>query len=185
MGKREDILQSTLDLITEEGLQSVTFAKIFKRASVGSSTFYHYFDNKEQLVNELYHNIRTHKGEFVMNGYDRSMTIYERVKGILKNAAEYSLQFPKEVEFTENYCSSPYISEELRNSPDPSVIEIFSIIEEGQKQGIIREMNIVLCCQLVWGIVTSVIKGYLSGKYPLDDHQIQQTIEACWLAIKV
>ncbi|MFD1906987.1 TetR/AcrR family transcriptional regulator [Paenibacillus rhizoplanae] len=61
MGKRDDILQATLDLITEEGLQSVTFAKIFKRANVGSSTFYHYFENKEQLVNELYLKVRIHK----------------------------------------------------------------------------------------------------------------------------
>ncbi|MFD2877877.1 helix-turn-helix domain-containing protein [Paenibacillus rhizoplanae] len=35
--------------------------KIFKRANVGSSTFYHYFENKEQLVNELYLKVRIHK----------------------------------------------------------------------------------------------------------------------------
>ncbi|NQX44185.1 TetR/AcrR family transcriptional regulator [Paenibacillus tritici] len=185
MGKRNDILQATLDLITEEGLQSVTFAKIFKRANVGSSTFYHYFENKEQLVNELYHNIRIHKSEFIMNGYNPGLTIYERVKSILKNSANYSLQYPKEVEFTENYCSSPYISEILRNTPDPPTLEIISIIEEGQRQGIIREMNITLCCQLISGILSAVIKGYLNGKYPLNEHQIQQTIESCWLAIKV
>jgi AcrR family transcriptional regulator len=185
MGKREDILDATLDLIIEEGLQSVTFSKLFKRANVGSSTFYNYFENKEELVNELYKNIKAHKGEVVMNGYDPTLTIYERVKGILKNSADYALNFPKELSFSENYCSSPYISEELRNSIDPSLTEIFSIIEQGQKQGIIREMDIILCCQLLSGMITSVIRGYLTGKYPLDEQQIQQTIQACWLAIKV
>ncbi|MEK3904484.1 TetR/AcrR family transcriptional regulator [Paenibacillus sp. FSL R7-0179] len=185
MGKRDDILQATLDLITEEGLQSVTFAKIFKRANVGSSTFYHYFENKEQLVNELYQKVRIHKNEFVMNGYDPGLTIYERVKSLLKNTAIYSLHYPKEVDFTENYGSSPYIAEDLRNTPAPSTLEIFSIIDEGQRQGIIREMNVCLCYQLIYGILIAVIKGYLDGKYPLNEQQIQQTIEACWLAIKL
>ena len=46
MGKRDDILTATLDLISEEGLQSTTFSKIFKRANVGSGTVYNYFKNK-------------------------------------------------------------------------------------------------------------------------------------------
>lgn len=54
MGKREDFLNATLDLITEEGLQALTFAKIINRAHVGSSTVYHYFQNKEELVSELF-----------------------------------------------------------------------------------------------------------------------------------
>ncbi|RDW15780.1 TetR family transcriptional regulator [Oceanobacillus arenosus] len=185
MSKREDILVATLDLITEEGLQSVTFSKIFKRANVGSSTFYNYFNSKEELVSELFMNARTHMGETVMTGNDSSQTVYERIKGILKSTADYALNYPKELSFIENYCESPYISEELRNRLDPSAIEIFSIIEQGQKQGIIREMDIILCCQLVTGMVNSVIKGYLAGKYSLDEYQIQQTIEACWKAIKV
>jgi AcrR family transcriptional regulator len=185
MGKREDILVATLDLITEEGLQSVTFSKIFKRANVGSSTFYNYYKSKEELVSELFMNARTHMAEAVMIGYDPSLTVYERIKGILKSTADYALNYPKELSFIENYCQSPYISEELRNMLDPSTIEILSIIEQGQKQGIIREMDKILCCQLVTAMISSVIKGYLAGKYPLDENQIQQTLEACWKAIKV
>jgi AcrR family transcriptional regulator len=185
MGKREDILVATLDLITEEGLQSVTFSKIFKRANVGSSTFYNYYKSKEELVSELFINARTHMGEAVMIGYDPSLTVYERIKGILKSTVDYALNYPKELSLIENYCQSPYISEELRNMLDPSTIEIFSIIELGQKQGIIREMDKILCCQLVTGMITSVIKGYLAGKYPLDENQIQQTLETSWKAIKV
>ena len=70
MGKNEDILVATLDLITEEGLQSVTFAKIFKRANVGSGTFYNYFNNKEELVNNLFEKIIIHLSKFVIEDYD-------------------------------------------------------------------------------------------------------------------
>ncbi|MDG0812818.1 TetR/AcrR family transcriptional regulator [Cohnella rhizosphaerae] len=58
MGKRQDIMDATLDLIHEEGLQSVTFSKIFKKADVGSGTIYNYFSNKEELVNAVYKEAR-------------------------------------------------------------------------------------------------------------------------------
>lgn len=62
MSKKQDIMAATLDLIHEEGLQSVTFSKIFKKANVGSGTVYNYFANKEELVNAVYKEARTHMG---------------------------------------------------------------------------------------------------------------------------
>ncbi|AVV56275.1 TetR family transcriptional regulator [Paenibacillus glucanolyticus] len=185
MGKREDILDATLELITEEGLQSLTFSKIFKKANVGSSTVYHYFQSKEELVSELFRTLRMHMGETIMKGYDPGLTIYQRTKAILKNTANYALHFTNEQAFIENYCQSPFIFEEIRTMPDPAINEIFAIIEEGQQHGIIRELDKVYCCQLVSGMITSVIKGYLAGKYPLHETLIQETIDACWRAIKV
>lgn len=185
MGKREDILDATLHLINEEGLQSVTFAKIFKRANVGSSTLYHYFKDKEQLVNELFNTIRIHRTEEVLKQYDASQTIYERTKTLLWNMAQYALNFPVYLTFLENHSYSPFIAEEIRNAEDRSVIEVIAIISEGQKQGIIKEMDQIILIQLVYGMITSVIKGYLAGEYKLEQAQIQQVIELCWKTIKV
>ena len=185
MGKREDILEATLHLINKEGLQSVTFSKILKRANVGSSTVYHYFKDKEQLVNELFNIVRIHRTEEVLKKYDASQTIYERIKTLLWNMAKYALNFPKELIFLENYSYSPYIAEEVRNAQDPSVLEVISIIREGQQQGMIKEMDQIILIQLLYGMITSVIKGYLAGEYELERAQIQQVIELCWKTIKV
>ncbi|GIO62383.1 MULTISPECIES: TetR/AcrR family transcriptional regulator [Paenibacillus] len=185
MSKREDILSATLDLINQEGLQSTTIPKIFKKANVGSGTFYHYFNNKEELVNELFRAIGTHMGEVVISNYDPTLTIFERLKCMLRNIAEFALKYPKELWFLENYYHSPYISDESRNMQDPAMNEFFVIVDQGQKQGIIRDMDKMMCCQILNGIIISVIKGSLAGKYPLDEYQIQQTIEACWRAVKI
>lgn len=185
MGKREDILTSTLDLITEEGLQSVTFAKIFKRANVGSGTVYNYFKNKEELVNALYKDIAIHMSNFVIEDYDSTETLYEKFKFLLNRIADFAIHYPKELQFLENYSHSPYISENLKNTTDPAMNDFFSIILEGQKQGIIREMNLMMCCQIATGLIISVIKGHLNNKYPLGEAEIKQTIEACWRAIKI
>lgn len=185
VGKREDILTATLELITEEGLQSVTFAKIFKRANVGSGTVYNYFKNKEELVNELFKETTMHMSGFVIENFDREATLYERFRFFVKKIADFAINYPKEIWFLENYSHSPYINDELKSMSDHLMEEFFSVILEGQKLGIIREINLMMCCQIVSGLILAVIKGYLNNKYPLGEPEIQQTIECCWKAIKV
>ncbi|MGY3743403.1 TetR/AcrR family transcriptional regulator, partial [Leuconostoc inhae] len=185
MGKREDIMDATLELIIEEGMQSVTFPKIFKRANVGSSTFYYYYDNKEELVSELYKSVFIHMGQVIMDNYDSDQTIYQRSRCILKNMMDYGMKFPKEILFIEGYSDSPYIYEEVRNMMNPAMVEIFKIIETGQSQGIITDMDPAFCCHLIKGMVANSIRGYLGGKYPFGEEQIRQTLDACWKAIKI
>ncbi|MDQ0497243.1 MULTISPECIES: TetR/AcrR family transcriptional regulator [Paenibacillus] len=187
MSKKEDIMTATLDLIHEEGLQSVTFAKLFKRANVGSGTIYNYFASKEDLVNAVYKKARVHWGECLLQGYEPSASLYERFKRIQLNRFHFGINFPKEFMFIDTYSFSPYISIELRDMADThnssKVIEI--LIEEGQSQGMIKEMDSHLCSQLIHGIVAAILKGYYVQKYPLNDYQIQQIIEASWKAILV
>ena len=107
------------------------------------------------------------------------------MKSILVNIVKFSLDHPQQFLFIENYCESPSIPEEVRKLPALSDAVIFTLIKEGQKNGIIREMDPILCCQVVNGIISSAIKGYLSGKYPLDEIQIQTIVEISWKAIRV
>ncbi|MFC4807832.1 TetR/AcrR family transcriptional regulator [Paenibacillus sp. GCM10023250] len=187
MSKKQDIMAATLDLIHEEGLQSVTFAKLFKRANVGSGTIYNYFANKEELVNAVYREARKLMGEFLLKDYDAGASLYERFKRLQLNRLEFGIRYPKEFLFIDSFSFSPYISLELRDSDDPyySSEAVLTLIVEGQKQGMIKEMDSHLCHQLMHGIISSILKGYYVRKYPLNEVQVQQVIEASWKAMLV
>jgi AcrR family transcriptional regulator len=187
MSKKQDIMAATLDLIHEEGLQSVTFSKIFKRANVGSGTIYNYFANKEELVNAVYKEARLHMGEYLLRGYNPEASLYERFKCLQLNRLQFGIHFPKQFLFIDSFSFSPYISLELRSMDDAgnSREVILSLIIEGQKQGIIKEMDSHLCHQLMHGIISSILKGYYVQKYSLNEIQTQQILEASWKAILV
>lgn len=187
MGKKQDIMAATLDLIHEEGLQSVTFSKIFKKANVGAGTIYNYFANKEELINSVYKEARMHLGEYLLRGYNPEASLYERFKCLQLNRLQFGVHFPKEHQFIDTFSYSPYISPELRNMDDAhhSREVVLSLIVEGQKQGIIKEMDSHLCHQLIHGIISSILKGYYVNKYPLSELQIQQILESSWKAILV
>lgn len=182
MGKREDILTATLELISEEGLQSITFSKIFQRAGVGSGTVYNYFKNKEELVGALY--IRTIDlfSDAILKGYDRSESVFLCFKRLLANMAGFAENYQKELWFLENYSHSPFLSETVRNREIPAMTECVLLIQRGMEQGIIRRINPMLCTQMVSGMLNSAVQGALLGKYPMDEKELEQVIEICWRA---
>ncbi|MGG6313945.1 TetR/AcrR family transcriptional regulator [Paenibacillus macerans] len=185
MGKREDIINATLECIDEEGLQSVTFAKIMKKAKVGSGTIFNYFSNKDEIVYEVYRSARLLMGQHLLAGYDPRASLYERFKQIQLNRLRFAVQYRKEYLFIDTYSYTPYISTDLRNMDDGATTEMMDIIIDGQKQGFIKEMDPRLCHQITHGIISSVIKGFFIEKYPLTEQLEQQTLEASWKAIKL
>ena len=185
MSKYEDILEATLDLTIEEGLQSITFAKIFKKANVGSGTFYNYFENKEDLINKLFLHIFNRMSISILENYTPEGTVYEKFKFFLEKLANFALHNPKDLQFLEAHFHSPYIKEDIRAQTFQDINLFSEILLEGQRQGILKEMNVMMTFQIVEGIILSVIKGYFNNKYPLTKKEIQLAIEASWKAIKI
>ncbi len=185
MSKRDDILAATLDLITEEGLQSITFSKLFQRANVGSGTVYNYFANKEELVGALYLRTINHFSDSMLKEYDRTESIYSCFQRLLKNMATFAQVYQKEQWFLENYSHSPFISEEIRNREIPAMKECMLLIERGMEQGMIRSVNPLMCVQMISGMLLSAVQGALLGKYPMDEKAFDQVIEICWRAVVI
>ena len=57
--KREALLRATLSLVNNGGIQGASMAKVAKLASVSPATIYLYFESKQDLVNQLYLNVKT------------------------------------------------------------------------------------------------------------------------------
>ena len=76
--KRDIILETTLRLVVERGLESAPMSLIAKEAGVGMGTIYHYFPSKEELVNVLYRELKMGVHEAMLQHYQRSSPIRER-----------------------------------------------------------------------------------------------------------
>ena len=58
MTRKEEILNATLELAAEQGLESVTLAQIAKRVGIRTPSLYNHYSSKEELVAALYASIR-------------------------------------------------------------------------------------------------------------------------------
>ncbi len=182
VSKRDDILQATLELIVEHGLQSVSFTKIFAKAGVGAGTIYNYFSSKEELVNTVYQETADLLENHIMANHDPESSIEVQLKSFIRNMAKFALQYPKQLELISACKHSPYVSAILRQRTTPSVEITMRLIAEAQAQGIMSNIDPRVAVHLSSGAILAVVQASISGYFSLDDVIIEQVIEACWKA---
>jgi len=182
--KRSLILQGTLDLIDERGLQSTPMSAIAKRSGVAMGTIYHHFESKEELVAALYVELIDRLGEYALQDYDDTAPVPARFSRIWRNALQFALQNRKEVLFLEQFTYSPYIDPAVREGESGWLLELGKIFIEGQEQEIIKPMNPEILIQMTMGILMYLVRGQVAGKLVLDTAVKEAAIEACWDTVK-
>lgn len=184
MSKRDDIINATLELIDEEGIQSVTFAKIFKRANVGSGTLYNYFKNKDEIICEVFERcIQIIESLELPENYDE-LELIGKFNTLIDIFIDFMTNHRKEYMFLESFSSYHLIHNRVDSKNYYGVLKEFdNVIELGQTQGIFREMHTSISTQIISGIISLTYKGTLNGKYTFDDNCIKEIKLSCWKAL--
>lgn len=97
MNKKEEIMEKALQLFAYEGYESIGVAKIVSEASVTKPTLYHYFGNKEGLLNSIYeyYFAKLLKRLTEVSAYEQDVikTMEDMTTAYIGFAKEYSLFF--------------------------------------------------------------------------------------------
>lgn len=182
--KREMILETTLRLVVERGLESAPMSLIAKEAGVGMGTIYHYFPSKEKLVNVLYRELKMGVHKAMLQNYQRSSPIRERFFTIWRNLFHHYLRHPRNFLFLEQYSFSPTISEESKALGYKLWEEPIHLIEEAQQQQVVKDMPLHLLMLIAGAPLNNLVRGHLANQITLNDDLIEAAITACWDAIK-
>ncbi|MEH7306516.1 TetR/AcrR family transcriptional regulator [Neobacillus drentensis] len=92
---REKILNSTLELITTEGLENVTLRKIAAAAEVNLALINYYFGSKDKLINEALKVLLASFREAFLILDDHSIPPKERLKTFMIQYANSIIKYPE------------------------------------------------------------------------------------------
>ena len=67
--KRKAVCQSAVRLINQLGFDGVSIAKIAKDAKVSPATIYIYFENKEDMLKQLYLELKQDMASFILKDF--------------------------------------------------------------------------------------------------------------------
>ena len=187
-GKRDYIVQSSLELIAEHGFHGAPMSMIAERAGVGVGTIYLYFETKGELINELHQELEAKMYPFLLDGYADNAPIRERFFKIYTSLLRYFIQFPLDFRYLEQFYNSPYgvafrRVKLLGNKSGRS--DVFDeLFEEGTKRQVCKNLPPVILLALAFGPLLAVARDHILGFVHLDDTMIDRTINACWDAVK-
>ena len=182
--KRKSIFRATLRLISANGFHGTPMSQIAKEAGVSTGIIYHYFENKTELLNLLYHNIKKNCARHVLKSMKDELPTEEKLKQIFANIFHYYIEHWDELSFMEQYENSPLINEATHKKASDLLTPVFNIFERAQKENNLKPLRTEILITLSFGAVASLAKLYMSRKIPFDNALIDNEIEAVWDMIK-
>lgn len=182
--KRQAILDATLQLISENGFHGTAMSKVAKVAGVSTGIIYHYFSSKDELIDELYKDIKLKSVPFIADDFDETQPVRTQIRQLLGNMIRYAVGHPQETAFAEQYVRSPYYHPDV----DAVVGEVYrpflTCFAKAKEQKIIKDLPDVVIRAFTMDVATSLAQRQASELIELTPRLIEQVIDASWEAIR-
>lgn len=182
--KQRAIAQATFDLVARTGLSGLTMAEIARAAGIATSTLYVYYPSKDELISQLYQDAKTVTAARIMQGLEPGMPYRARVRRAWGNLLRHRLDQYAEVVFQEQYYNSPWFSEGNREFSARLMAGFHALIEEGQKQEILKAVPVPLLTASLVGSVRETGNLIRAKVLPNTEAVQQMAFGLCWDALK-
>lgn len=178
-----DILKAAVHLFVERGIEGTTTKDIAREGGVSEGALYRHFKSKDALAWYIF---STHLNDFSM----RLMSEVSRQRGVKEKIRAYVRMCFESFEADRDLFTYLIVSEhrELRSFPEtfihPGIVAL-RLLEEGQKAGEIRKMEIYVAASLLLGTIIRccIVRGH-PGTLGNLKHYIDETVESLWNALK-
>ncbi len=182
--KRTVILNATLRLISKNGFHGTVMSKVAQEAGVSAGIIYHYFDSKDDLMDQLYKHIKRKFGQMINESFAQTQPLKIQIRQILGIMIRYYIQRPLESAFLEQYTRSPYYNPEIEMEASQYYLPLIECFQRAQQEMIIKDFPEPVIATLTLDVATSLAQKHTAGFLILTDELIEEIIDACWEAIR-
>jgi AcrR family transcriptional regulator len=182
--KRTAILEATLKLVSERGFHGTAMSKVAREAGVSAGIIYHYFEGKDDLINELYKSIKRQAAQAMLEDVDLAQSVRSQIRQLLGNVLRHFIQRPRESAFLEQYARSPYYGPQIETELSQHYQPVVECFQRAQQDKVIKDLPQVVISAFTLDVATSLAQKHAAGLLKLTDDLIDRIVDASWEAIK-
>jgi AcrR family transcriptional regulator len=182
--KIESIKIAAIELIQELGFHGTSVSKIAKKAGVSPATIYIYYENKEEMLKELYIELKERMISFILRDTDNLMQAKKTFYLISKAYYEFILSNKDEYYFIKQFKSCPALHDQCDQNLS-SYKKINEIINNYKEQGIIKDVDNSLIFAFLLFSVEGISEYNLSGKCCISENSFDQVYDMIWDGISI
>jgi TetR/AcrR family transcriptional repressor of multidrug resistance operon len=183
--KRKAILQTTLELIRQYGLQGTPISLIAKNANVAAGTIYYYFQNKEAIISELHNVIREEMLAAMFTEKNEGKDFRSQFFSGWTNLCRYFIANPGSLIFIQQYNSAPDFKSIKKQNNKIPVDKFSEFFQSGMDNGFLKKMEYNLVASVVFGAIIATAKYHISGRFDYTDGDLCKIATIIWDGIKL
>ena len=130
--KRERIKEAMVRLILREGIDGTSVSKIAKEAGVSPATIYVYYENKDEMLAEVFREYSRQPYQYAMRRVRADMDGGELIETLVRGCYTFSTEHEEIFSFVEQCSRCPTLSE--RVCEEECCCDVFSLIHRYQEE---------------------------------------------------
>jgi len=183
--KRESLVRATISLVNNDGFHAAPMSKIAKMAGVSPGTIYLYFENKQDLVNQVYIEVKAAFTQCAFKDYQETLSVEVGFEKIWKNIAKFKLNEVEEAMFLSQCDNTPMIDEPGRKEGLKHLRPLLDLWERGQKEGIIKTVSPYMLYAFSIYPLAFLMNMQERDLHKLTPTHVQDAYEMAWNSIKI
>jgi AcrR family transcriptional regulator len=137
--KERSIKEAVIKLILQEGFHGASISKIAKLAGVSPATVYIYFDNKENMLQDIYTEYSEEIFDYLLDRVDIKMTGQQLLEILIRSYYNYILENREIFSFVEQFSNCPSLANGC--SGRKKICNIHSLMNEMKQKQVIKNYS--------------------------------------------
>jgi len=183
--KRNALVKATIELVNNNGFHATPMSKIAKMANVSPATIYLYFENKQDLVNQTYIDVKAEYTNYAFSDFNPNMPIEEGFEMIWKRIADFKLKECEHAMFLAQCDNTPMIDEESRQEGIKHLQPLLDLWERGKKEGVIKPLSDYILYAYAINPLSFLMMTQKRGAFTLNKTHLEEAYQSAWSSIKM
>lgn len=170
--RQQEIIEATVELINNKGIQGFTIKNIAKIVGVSEPAIYRHFDSKTAILVTLLDLLKANSSQIYGNKLDLEGSVVLRIEKIFENHFQTFTKMPSlsSVVFSEElFRNDKSLTEKISEIIDFNSKIFLDIIVEGQKRGELRnDVEATYMVTMLMGSLRLFVKKWQFSKFDFD-----------------
>lgn len=179
--KVELIKKAVIKLILEYGFHGTSISKIAKEAGVSPATIYIYYENKDIMIHEIYHELEMNRYNFMLGSINSNMSARETLETICKSYYHYIINHEEEFFFIKQFASCPCFYSESQTQ-QYSLERLFNKFKENKE---IKNINNEILTSILISPIEGIVEHFFRSGVSTSEEEINQLFDMVWETITI
>ncbi len=190
MGKREAILQATIDVIAKHGIAGSPTVLIAKEANAAELTLFRLFGSKQELLNQTFDEVTKRYQDKCWPVIEKENDSEQKLLAMYRATIKHYRENPADLAYFQQYINS---AEGLRRRPDyryeqgedVSGFPLIFILDEGKTQGVFKDLPMTALVGLSGATMIMFLREEQVRGIKQTESALELLIQSILQAIKV